>query len=127
MSLKDVTSRLVNDDDNEMYITTILSTTESPTTLPSSLRRTTNWDNTDSIHPLSEIDICINPNSDENNEQLFNDILTDTIEDSEEEILEEQIATIHRLLNDQNLSNNWIDQLKMYGLQADEEFELELS
>jgi hypothetical protein len=79
MSLKDVTSRLVNDDDNDMYITTILSTTESPTTLPSSLRRTTNWDNTDSIHPLSEIDICINPNSDENNEQLFNDILTDTI------------------------------------------------
>ncbi|CAF4173024.1 unnamed protein product, partial [Rotaria magnacalcarata] len=64
-------------------------------------------------------------------EQTSN-ILIDSIEGSEEEIQKQQIANIYRLLNDQNLTNNWtttdfLDQLKMYGLQPYEENELELS
>ncbi|CAF4927345.1 unnamed protein product, partial [Rotaria socialis] len=58
--------------------------------------------------------------------------LIDSIEGSEEEIQKQQIANIYRLLNDQNLANNWtttdfLDQLKMYGFQSYEENELELS
>ena len=64
--------------------------------------------------------------------QWISNILIDSIEGSEEEIQKQQIANIYRLLNDQNLANNWtttdfLDQLKMYGFQSYEENELELS
>ena len=72
---------------------------------------------------LSEVEI----NLEKTHEQLESDaVLIDTIEGSEEEIQKQQIANIYRLLNDQNLINSWtttdfLDQLKMYGLQGYEE------
>ena len=59
-------------------------------------------------------------------------MLIETIEGTEEEIQKQQIANIFRLLNDQNLINNWsttdfLDQLKMYGLHTYDDDELESS
>lgn len=79
---------------------------------------------------LSEVEINVEEN---HHEQTKSDeILMDTIEGSEEEIQKQQIANIYRLLNDQNLLNNWttadfVDQLKMYGLNGYEEDELDSS
>ncbi|CAF1573203.1 unnamed protein product [Adineta ricciae] len=84
------------------------------------------------INSLSEIEIHVEESTTEtetNDEQTSDEILLDTIEGSEEEIQKQQIANIYRLLNDQHLINNWtttdfLDQLKMYGLDAYEEDEL---
>ncbi|UJR25320.1 hypothetical protein I4U23_006671 [Adineta vaga] len=89
----------------------------------------------DTIQSLSEIEICVEENASEteaNDEEISDDILIDTIEGSEDEIQKKQIANIYRLLNDQHLINNWtttdfLDQLKMYGLETYEDDELEVS
>jgi len=145
MSLDDdATSTLVDQDNNDVNKPiTITSTTESSITSLLSVTTTDESDNNNTIESLAEIEIHIEENTNENtnenenekeanHEQISNDILVDTIEGSEEEIQKKQIANIYRLLNDQHLINNWtttdfLDQLKMYGLQAYEEDELELS
>jgi hypothetical protein len=147
MSLDDTTCTLVNQDNDDLdKPITITSITEPliMSTLPSTT--TDEPVNNECIQSLSEIEIFIqeNPNENEsegeeninedeaNNEEIANDFLIDTVEGTEEEIQKKQIANIYRLLNDQNLINNWtttdfLDQLKMYGLQEYDENELELS
>lgn len=83
---------------------------------------------------LTDIDVHVESSASEteadNDGPAADTILIDTIEGSEEEIQKQQIANIYRLLNDQQLINNWtttdfLEQLKMYGLQPYEEEELE--
>ena len=78
---------------------------------------------------LSEIEIQIEDDPESEPEDA---VIIDTIEGSEDEIQKQQIANIYRLLNDQHLINSWsttdfLDQLRMYGLQGDEEDETESS
>ncbi len=66
--------------------------------------------------------------NEENNEQIFNNMIIYNTEDSEEEVQMKQIKDIYHLLNDNNLTvTDFIDQLKLYGLQINDEIELELS
>jgi len=66
--------------------------------------------------------------NEENNEQMFNNMIIYNTEDSEEEVQMKQIKDIYHLLNDNNLTvTDFIDQLKLYGLQINDEIELELS
>lgn len=100
------------DDDNDKSTTTIKPSIRSP----SSFIETTNMN----INPLSEIEVFSDQNTNENNEQISNDI-------TEEEIQTEQIKNIYHLLNDVNLTTtDFLNQLQMYGLQIDDESELEL-
>jgi hypothetical protein len=49
-------------------------------------------------------------------------------EEEEEEIQTEQIKNIYHLLNDDNLTTrDFLEQLKMYGVQIDDKIEHELS
>ncbi|CAF1155519.1 unnamed protein product [Rotaria sordida] len=114
---------------------TVTPTTEQSIEQSLPLITTDESNNTNNSRSLSEIDICleeenINGDTIDNNEQISDDILIDTIEGSEEEIQKQQIANIYRLLNDQNLINNWtttdfLEQLKMYGLHTYDENEPE--
>jgi hypothetical protein len=117
---------------------TLVTESSVPSLLPVTIEDEPNNNNV--IESLTEIEISIEENSnsnenenenEENDEESSNEFLIDTIEGSEEEIQKQQIANIYRLLNDQNLINNWtetdfLDQLKMYGLHTYEEEELEL-
>ncbi|CAF0757472.1 unnamed protein product [Adineta steineri] len=141
MSLDDTTCSYVTHDNNQSDESIMIpSTTDSSNTssLPIIITSTDESNNINNDESLSEIEVYIEENNDENNEnednneQSTDDILIDTIEGSEEEIQKQQIANIYRLLNDQHLINNWtttdfLDQLKMYGLEAYEEDELETS
>jgi hypothetical protein len=153
MSLDDVTFTSLDQDNNDLdKPITITSTTDSSLTSVSP-EVTTDESNNNIIESLTEIEIhieettnentseTINENTNENenenenetnHEQISNDVLIDTIEGSEEDIEKQQIANIFRLLNDQNLINNWtttdfLDQLKMYGLHTFDEEEPELA
>ena len=87
----------------------------------------------DHVQSLSEIDVHVEESTSDDEAsdgQTSDAILIDTVEGSEEEIQKQQIANIYRLLNDQQLINNWsttdfLDQLKMYGLEPYEEEEEE--
>lgn len=142
MSFNDATCNLIdqNNDDLDKPIN-ITSMTDSSATSLLPVTTTDESNTTNTIESLAEIEICVeentngNENENENevnNEQTSNDILIETIEGTEEEIQKQQIANIYRLLNDQHLINNWtttdfLDQLKMYGLHAYDEDELELA
>ncbi|CAF2892755.1 unnamed protein product [Rotaria sp. Silwood2] len=135
MSLDDASCDHNNYDYNDQdKPTAVTSTTEQSIEPSLPLITIEESDDTNNNRSLSEIDIYVEGNTNVNivdNEQTPDNILIDTIEGSEEEIQKQQIANIYRLLNDQNLINNWtttdfLDQLKMYGLQTyDEEDELE--
>jgi hypothetical protein len=137
----DITYNVVDNDKKDldkpitMTSTTELLITSSSSSLPPPPPTTTNGSNdTNDIQSLEEIEVCVdeNPSDQESNhDEISDDILIDTIEGTEEEIQKKQIANIYRLLNDQNLINNWtttdfLDQLKMYGLETYDENELEL-
>ncbi|CAF3696088.1 unnamed protein product [Rotaria socialis] len=131
----DSTCALINHVDEDLDKSdTITSTTEQTIESSLPLITTDKANNTTNIGSLSDIDICLEKNTDEHevdSEQTSN-MFIDSIEGSEEEIQKQQITNIYRLLNDQNLANNWtttdfLDQLKMYGFQSYEENELELS
>ncbi len=125
MSLDETTCSFDNQDHNDPD--------ESFTIIESSLTTTDELNNANTIQSLSEIEIDVEESTNENgtdNEQALDDILIDTIEGSEEEIQKQQIANIYRLLNDQQLINNWsttdfLDQLKMYGLEEYQQDELQ--
>ena len=68
--------------------------------------------------PSSKIKISHEQNTDA---PMFN-----TIRDSEEEIQAKQIRSIYDLLNDDNLTTtDFLEQLKMYGVQIDDDTELQ--
>ena len=84
---------------------------------------------------LSEIEIYAHDRAENNGDddtERCDPFSIEIVEGSEEDIQQQQIANIYRVLNDQNLINNWsttdfLDQLKMYGLQASDENEIEAS
>jgi hypothetical protein len=93
----------------------------------SSLIDTMNPNNNNSINLLSEMEISNDQNTIEN-EQISNDTIIYTTEESEEEIQVKQIKNIYHLLNNNDMTvTDFFDQLKMYGVQIDDEIELELS
>jgi hypothetical protein len=114
---------------NDKPVTTILSTKRPSIKSSSSFIETTNTNSINDINLLSEIEIPCDQDTSENDEQISNDnMMIYPSEDSEEEIQTEQIRNIYHLLNDVNLTTtDFLDQLKMYGLQIDDETELELS
>ncbi len=131
MSLDETTCSFDNQDHNDPDEPfTII---ESSLTSTSPLTTTDELNNANTIQSLSEIEIDVEENTNENetdNEQALDDMLIDTIEGSEEDIQKQQIANIYRLLSDQQLINNWsttdfLEQLKMYGLEAYEQDELQ--
>ncbi|CAF4660580.1 unnamed protein product [Rotaria sp. Silwood1] len=122
MSLDDATCALSDHDydDLDKPITVTLPTEEPiEPSLPLIIIDESN--NINDSRSLSEVDISLEGNTNGNeidNEQTSDNILVDTVEGSEEEIQKKQIANIYRLLNDQNLINNWtttdfVDQLKI--------------
>ena len=132
----DANCTLIDHDNNDFdqTIPTIMATESSmASTLP--LKATIEAINEDSIPSLSDTEAAMEEKMSKNttdSEQSSNEILVDMIEGSEEEIQKQQIANIYRLLNDQHLTNNWttndfLDQLKMYGIQTCDEDELTLS
>jgi hypothetical protein len=121
-----------HDNDKSLAISSSTEPLLSSTTLPA---MTVDINESHGASSLSEIEIQVEDNPEEQvqqQEQLSEEILIDTIERSEAEIQKQQIANIYRLLNDQHLLSNWttddfLDQLKMYGLQEYHENELESS
>jgi hypothetical protein len=155
MSIDDTTCPLVNQENDDLDKPITLTSITEPS-ITSTMTATNESTNIETIQSLSEIEITIedvkesttdyeeniNENITDfednaiddggNNEEIANDIIIDTIEGTEEEIQKKQIANIYRLLNDQHLINNWtttdfLDQLKMYGLEQYDESELESS
>jgi len=131
MSLDETTCSFDNQDHNDPDESfTII---ESSLTSTTPLTTTDELNNANTIQSLSEIEIDVEESTNENgtdNEQALDDLLIDTIEGSEEDIQKQQIANIYRLLSDQQLINNWsttdfLDQLKMYGLETYEQDELQ--
>ena len=105
------------------------SSTEPLLTSPSEQIITVESNDAFTSPSLSDIEIEVEDNQESEPGEEF---IVETIEGSEDEIQKQQIANIYRLLNDQHLINSWsttdfLDQLKMYGLQTYDEDELESS
>ena len=133
---------LGDDHDEDNPITAAESVTEpllASTSLPQPIENDDDDDDelnySQSAPSLSEVEIHVDghaENNEDDGEQRCDEFSMDTVEGSEEDIQKQQIANIYRVLNDQNLINNWtttdfLDQLKMYGLQTYDENDSELS
>jgi hypothetical protein len=114
-------------DDTDKSATTNFSKRKRSIRSSSSLIDTMDPNNNNSINLLSEMEISNDQNTIEN-EQISNDTIIYTTEESEEEIQVKQIKNIYHLLNNNDMTvTDFFDQLKMYGVQIDDEIELELS
>ncbi len=101
------TTTLIDNDDHDNFLTTTLSTMKPSISSPLPCVRTTN-----SISSLSEVDILIDQNindNEENDELIFDNMIIDTTEDSEEEICQ--------LFSGNNIiTTDFMNQIKISGL-----------
>lgn len=138
MSLNDSTSDSIDHEyENSEKQTTITAFTEQSLESSIPLISDDEQNNTNNHIPsTSDNDMPLEETETDNGNELDPEqtpnMFIDSIEGTEEEIQKQQIANIYRLLNDQNLTNNWttsdfFDQLKMYGFQPSDENEPDLS